>query len=245
MLKLALENGVGWKLINTNPASHALPPKAESTEMKIWDMETVISFLNDIRQDKMHVPSTLGAYGGLREGEIAALKWCEVDLEKKQLFVRASERKDAEGNLMHRKKPKTVSSIRCVSLTESTVDVLKEEKNKQEKNKAIFGESYIDEDYVCTHPNGKPLGPSYIGKRFKSLVKRLKYPLIRFHDLRHTHASLLFEQNVPTKVISARLGHSRVSTTIDIYVHLTQSKQLEAVAKLEEQEQLVKTKSKL
>lgn len=234
MFKLALNHAIGWELINKNPVLSVQAPKANESEMKIWDVETIIEFLEKVKDEKIFIAVVIAIGTGMREGEISALRWKDVDLKNKKIYIQSSMQINTEGEDISLKRPKTKASKRNIYLMDMTVKILEEYKLKQELYKAIWGEEHSEEGFICTKDNGIPLSPQYVSKRFATLVKRYNLPVIRFHDLRHTHASLLFQQKVDVKIISERLGHSRVSTTQDIYIHMVPGMQEEAVDKLEE-----------
>ena len=119
-------------------------------------------------------------------------------------------------------------------MPQMTMDELKTEKERQEKNKKDLGDEYQDQGYVVCWDNGEPFKPDYISKAFKSAIRALKLPDITFHDLRHTHATLLLEQKVHPKIVQERLGHSTISMTLDIYSHVLPNLQQEAANKMDD-----------
>ncbi|MFY9177363.1 MAG: site-specific integrase, partial [Caldicoprobacterales bacterium] len=112
---------------------------------------------------------------------------------------------------------KTENSIRTLPMPKGLVELLLEHKEKQEKIKKMIESDYIDNDLVCCHNDGTPLNPKNFSKKFRKLLEKNNFPIIRFHDLRHSYATLMLESNVDLKVTSAMLGHSSVTITADIY----------------------------
>jgi integrase len=240
MLHLALKHAVGWQMMYNNPSDAVTPPRAKKIDIKVWDSDTSNKFLEFIKNEKIYLPVLLALHTGMREGEISALKWENVDLEKGYIYVVAN-MQYLKGKLTL-KEPKTKKSIRNIALMDSTIKALEKYKKEQLQNKLLLGSEYKDNDFVCTHENGEPLNPQYISKRFLIYEKAYKkiqeennetpIEIIRFHDLRHTHATLLLKAGVNPKIVSERLGHASVSITLDIYSHVLPNIQKEAIGKL-------------
>ncbi len=151
---------------------------------------------------------------GMRRGEILGLKWNNVDLENNTICVINSLVPTKVG--LKLLPPKTKTSVRKISLPPTLVEILKDYKNKNYSN-----------SFVCTLENGKLITPSSLNHKFKDILKENNLPSIRFHDLRHSHASLLLTQGVQPKMISERLGHSNINITMDLYSHIYDSTNLE------------------
>jgi integrase len=231
MFHLALKHAVQWQLINHNPLDAVTSPKPEKIEMKTWDVETANKFLETIKDDIIYIPVLLALQTGMRQGEIAALKWDDVDLEDGYIAVRNTLQK-INGKFIL-KEPKSKKSIRTIALMEITITELKKHRRKQAEMILAMGEKYKNENFVCTWEDGRPLDPSYISKKFFKLVKKYNFPYIRFHDLRHTHATMLLQEGVHPKIVSERLGHSTINITLDVYSHVLPNIQKEAVKKLD------------
>jgi len=227
---LAMKHAVQWQIVNYNVLDAITPPRPERIEMKIWDIETANKFLEAIKDDILYIPVLLALHTGMREGEICALKWNDVNLEDGYIVVKATLQK-INGKLIL-KEPKTQKSIRTIALMDSTIKALKEHKERQKQKKALLQENYKDENFVCAWDDGRPLDPMYVAKKFPKLIKKYDFSPIRFHDLRHTHATLLLQQGVHPKIVSERLGHSTVNITLDTYSHVLPNIQKEAVKKL-------------
>lgn len=116
--------------------------------------------------------------------------------------------------------PKTENSIRNISIPLTLIDILKDYKEKQDTIKERLGKDYIDNDLVCCTVEGKAMNPTTLNHKFHNLLKENELPLIRFHDLRHSHASLLLKEKVQMKAIAERLGHSNVNITMNLYSHI-------------------------
>jgi len=158
---------------------------------------------------------------GLRQSEITGLKWSDINIEKGLLSVKRNYSYDDSKKSLTDKKTKTKNSVRTIVLFDNTIEQLKKQKQKQRLDKLLLGELYADTDYVCTSSTGNPINPHYISKRFAQAIKKYNYKRIRFHDLRHSHATLLLKDNIHPKIVSERLGHSSISITLDTYTHVS------------------------
>jgi integrase len=136
--------------------------------------------------------------------------------------------------IQFRKTTKTDGSRRSIAVTDSTIHFLKKLKTKQAKEKLALGSVYKDHDLVFANSEGDALDPDGLSREFSRLVKRLHLPHVRFHDLRHTHATLLLQQGIHPKVVSERLGHSTIAMTMDTYSHVMPNMQKEAAQKLDD-----------
>ncbi len=161
---------------------------------------------------------------GMRQGELLGLRWKDVDLEKGHLTISQTLSHDG----------KTKSSLRKILLPASTVAKLKKHRAVVLKEKLSQGEEYQDNDLVMCTPSGTPINPANVRRSLNVLIKKAAVPKIRFHDLRHTHATLLLAKGVNVKVISERLGHSNIKITLDTYSHVLPTMQEDAVNKIEE-----------
>lgn len=231
-LHKALKCAIGWQIINTNPCEFVTAPRAEKIEMKVWTDKQSKEFLKKIETEPIYITIALALHTGMRQGEICAIKWSNIDLSTKTLSVRNTVHK-VNGEFVFTK-PKTKSSIRTISLGKTIIAILKKWQLKQKENKLLFGEDYIEYDCVCTWQDGRLIDPHYVCKEFPKLVDAYGFPMIRFHDLRHTHATILLSKNISTKVVSERLGHSTTAITLDTYSHVLPNMQKEAAEKVDE-----------
>lgn len=159
----------------------------------------------------------LAATCGLRRGEAIALRWEDVDLAKGTITIVQSYSRGERGHIFQ--KPKTKAGIRTIALPQITIDALKKQKVLLAQDKLAAGAKYQDHGLVTQTKIGCPVSPCYFESRWRDMLQKSELPKIRFQDLRHTHASLLLQQNVHPKVVSERLGHSSVSITLDRYSH--------------------------
>ncbi len=160
----------------------------------------------------------LAAMTGLRRGELAGLRWADLDLDVGVLHVR--QQRVQIGYEVVEGPPKSKTGERSVQLDPSTVDVLRAHALAQEAACVLAGDLWQGDDFVFCREDGSPLHPEFITRHFDRLVQRLGLPSIRLHDLRHTHASHGLAAGVPLKVIQERLGHSSLALTADTYTHV-------------------------
>lgn len=232
VLRTALRRAVKWQLIKSSPAEAVDPPRAARREMTVWTPDQVARFLEVAREHRLYAAFLLAVGAGLRRGEILGLRWQDVDLERGWLAVRqALIRTDTAGNILE--EPKTAGSRRLVALSPATVQALRERLAESRREKEAYQEDYHDTGLVFTTPDGKPIDPRNFTKVFERLAARAGLPRIRFHDLRHTHATVLLAEGVPAKVISERLGHSDIGTTMDTYAHVPPVLQEDAARRID------------
>ena len=223
LLRAMLHKAVYWQLIVANPAERVQPPKARKPKRKSYDDEQTKILLENLEllpseDTKYKVAIILTVFTGVRLGELMGLEWQDVDFKNGIISInRSSQYLEDMG--VFTKVPKTESSIREIAIPEFIISLLEEYKLWYEEQKSIYGELWMNSDRLFVQVDGKPMHPSTISKWFVKYVGQIGLPVINFHGLRHTNASLLVAQNIDIAVISARLGHAQISTTLDFYVH--------------------------
>ena len=223
LLRAMLHKAVYWQLIVANPAERVQPPKARKPKRRSYDDEQTKILLENLEQlsiedTKYKVAIILTVFTGVRLGELMGLEWQDVDFKNGIISINRSSQYLADMGVFT-KVPKTESSIREIAIPEFIISLLEEYKLWYEEQKSIYGELWTNSDRLFVQADGKPMHPSTISKWFVKYVGQIGLPVINFHGLRHTNASLLVAQNVDIAVISARLGHAQISTTLDFYVH--------------------------
>jgi len=232
VLHRALKNAVKKDVIDRNPADRVDKPKKNHFEPGHYS-ETEMRLLFDAaRGDPLETAITLAAYYGLRRSEVLGLKWDAVDFKGKTISVRHKVIEMTEGGkclIRGEDVLKTKSSVRTLPLLPVIEDLLLRRKAQQETYRTLFRSSYCTDylDYVCVDQMGVLIRPNFVTEHFTYLLEKYGLRKIRFHDLRHTAASLLLANGVPMKQIQIWLGHSTFSTTADIYAHLDVSAQRE------------------
>ena len=219
VLHCALEQGVKTGLLVRNPSSVTSPPKLKQREMSFYTEERVQAFLSTANgsNDALYPLYYLVIHTGMRKSELLGLKWEDLDWERRTIKVQRQLRW-VKGGKVEFSTPKTRNGIRMIILGQEALRVLKgHQSRKAQEHELIF----ISEQ-------GQPLRDKQLYKSFKGLIKIAGLPEIRFHDLRHTAASLMLNYGIPVIIVSKRLGHARASITMDVYGHLIPSKQEEA-----------------
>lgn len=225
IIHCALKQAMKWQFIIRNVADCVDTPKPEKYKPLVLNNKEITELINVISNTDIYIPVIIGIYTGMRRGEILGLTWKNIDLEKGTLNVVQALYPTANGLIFS--SPKTENSIRKISMPLTLINILKDYKVKQETIKNRLGNNYNDLDLVCSQMDGNPIHPTRLNHKFRDLLKENNLPLIRFHDLRHTHASLLLKERVEPKLISERLGHSNIKITLDIYSHIYEETNME------------------
>ena len=223
LLRAMLHRAVYWQLIVSNPAERVQPPRAKKPKRRSYDDEQAKILLENLEKltvedTKYKVAIILTIFTGVRLGELMGLEWQDVDFRNGIISINRSSQYLSDMGVFT-KVPKTESSIREIAIPEFIISLLEEYKLWYEDQKSLYGELWTNSDRLFVQADGKPMHPSSISKWFVKYVSTIGLPVINFHGLRHTNASLLVAQNVDIAVVSARLGHAQISTTLDFYVH--------------------------
>jgi len=216
VLRKALAQAVRWNLIVANPADRVEPPRVRAEEVKPID-EVSAAWLIEVAQGtRLYLPILLAVFTGMRRGEILALRWQDVEFDAGYLHVRRAVEETKAGVTF--KEPKSRKGRRMVSLTPTVTEALRFQRTVQEDRRKILGPAYLGGDLVCCREDGSIWKPAAFDSAYRQLLKRRKLDGPTFHALRHSHASHLLRSGVDPKVISERLGHSKVAFTLDKYV---------------------------
>ncbi len=219
------------QLISRNPAVRAHRTGADDrTQVNTWNAQQVRRFLRHVANDRLFALWRLAVATGMRRAEIIGLRWRDVDFAAGQIAV-VQTRLKANGTTYFAG-PKTARSRRTIAIDPVTVDVLRRHRAAQARERLALGPSYEDNDLVFCFANGQPLDPDGVTQRFQRHARHARLPVLRFHDLRHTHATLGLMAEVHPKVMQERLGHSSVAFTLDIYSHAIPTMQGEAAQKV-------------
>jgi integrase len=230
MLRKALEDAVEDGLIPANPARRAHKLPAIHREMKTWTDQELAVFLNDVRGDPLYALWRTAATTGMRRGELLGATWPGVDFVARRLHVTQALSKGPKGGPLRFGPPKTDRGRRAVPLDEETAGVLREHRRRQ-LGRTPGRQAYRDHQLVFCREDGHPLEPDFVSQRFRRLGRRTGLPPIRFHDLRHTFATLSLKAGIPTEVVSRILGHKHPGTTQAIYQHAVPALEEEAISR--------------
>lgn len=217
-INMALKQAVKERLIPYNPAEGVELPKQEKKEMKTLTREEVAKFLQVAKESRHYPAFLLELATGLRRGELLAVKWGNIDFNQRTLSIKEQLVRTTEGLTF--KSLKTVKSRRTISLPPDIMDMLRMHKKKQAELKLMLGPVYEDNDLLFCAEDGKPLDPKSFVDHFKRLLKKAGLN-IRFHDLRHTFATLSLEAGIPVKTVQEMLGHTTSKMVMDVYGHVT------------------------
>ncbi|MDX0765773.1 tyrosine-type recombinase/integrase [Sinorhizobium medicae] len=228
----ALNQAVTWDRLVKNPAAATTPPKIERTKMLAYDPDQTAILIEAFRPTRMFIPMMLAVMCGLRRGEILALRWRHVDLSanRRMLSIRESAEQTKEG--VRYKEPKAGKS-RTVALSSMMLAELKSHRARQAEEQLKIGIRPDDDSFVVAQIDGRPLKPVSLTHEWTRLLAKTSLPRIRFHDLRHTHASQMLAAGVHPKVASERLGHSTIGITLDLYSHVMPGMQADAAEQVD------------
>ncbi len=224
MLNQAFKQALKWKKVAHNPVVDADPPAVKTKETQIWSFDEIHTFLAHCKEERHYITFLLAIYTGMRRGEILGLKWSDIDFEKKIIRVERT-LIHIPGNGYQFSSPKTFKSKRQIHIPDQILDDLVFHKKQQEQWKEIFGQEYQDNNLVVCTEKGTIQDPRNVLRVLKRFCESAKVTKIRFHDIRHTHASILIAENVDIVKVANRLGHSKAKTTLDYYAHLIPNEQ--------------------
>ncbi len=221
ILHKALKNAVMLQIINYNPSDSVELPKKKKYKYEILQQSEIKEFISSFEDTEIYLAILMGLALGLRRGEILALQWKDIDFNNSTVYINKS--------LVYSNREikidttKTEESNRIVLIPNDLLIILKNEKSNRKAS---------SDDYIILNLKNERFNPGSFARRYTELRDRKGLKKVRFHDLRHTNATLMYKSGIKTKVMQERLGHSNISTTLDIYTHLFKEDQKEAAEKL-------------
>ena len=221
LIRQSLAQAVKWELLARNPADAVDPPRVERTAMNTYTLPQTGELIDAMRGTSLFVPTLLAVLLGMRRGEIAALRWKAVDLDTGQLAVVESAE---QMNGTVRLKPPNNGR---------TTEELHAHRAAQAQELLKLGVRLTEDHFVCTHADGRMMQPTWITHEWIALISETGLPRIRFHDLRHAHATHMLAGGIHPKIASERLGHSKVGITLDLYSHVMPGMQENAAAQVD------------
>lgn len=212
-----LDQAFKWDYIQKNIMSLVDKPSTNKKEIEVWSKKESRLFLQEAKSSRHYIAFLLALTTGMRQGEILGLRWKDIDFEKGTITIVQTLSHDGKVIQSH---TKTANSVRSISIDRQTLRELASHKKGilEEKLKVLL--AYENNDLVICTTMGSPIGPRNLIRTFFDKIEKAKIKKIRFHDLRHTHATLLLQQGVNPKIVAERLGHADVRTTLDTYSHL-------------------------
>ena len=231
-LHKALECTVKWGLLSRNPADAVSPPHAQRPEWHTLSEDDIHTLLEAARATPYYALFHMALFTGMRRSELLALRWCDIDLLLCQVYVTRTLHHLRTGEIVFRA-PKTAKGRRMIALSPSAALVLREHGEKQETERTMLGITPEDDDLVFSGVNGKPLLPGTVSHAWTKLVNRVGLNNVRFHDARHSHASLMLKQGTHPKIVQESLGHASIQITLDTYSHVAPGLQEAAAARFD------------
>jgi integrase len=229
VLREALQQALRWQLLARNPADAVKPPKVERQQMRVLDADGAVGLIEAARGTAMFVPILLGVRCGMRRGEVVALRWRNVDLERGQISVVASAEQTDQGV---REKETKSGKGRTIVLSATEIEDLRSHRVQQAQGLLALGVRLTDDHHVVAREDGQPLRPRSLTHAFIKFARQHGVQ-IRLHDLRHSHATHMLAAGVHPKIAQERLGHSSVGITLDLYSHVLPGMQAEAVDRVD------------
>lgn len=232
VLRQALNHAVKMQLIPRNVADCVEVPRQKVFKAAYLNEGQVQNLLRAFKETNIYIAVLLAVGVGLRRGEAMGLQWKDIDFKSKIITISRSLLPSSKGLIFHT--PKTENSQRHIVVPDSILDELELQKSKQDDFKALLGDGYRNNDLITCYEDGTPINPASASHTFARVLQRNGLPHIRFHDLRHTNATLMLKHNIPAKVASERLGHSNIGITLDLYSHVMKEMQEDAANKLDQ-----------
>ncbi len=230
IMSQALDMAVKENLILINPFQFVIMPPMERYESSYYNEQQVKELFQVLKDEPLLPIIKITALYGLRRSELLGLQWDSIDFIGKTMTIRHTVSKVTKA--VAKDKTKNASSHRTFPLTDEALQIFLSAKRKEAQNRNAFGCEYQENTYIFKWPNGKPYSPDYISRRFKELLINHNMPLIRFHELRHSCASMLIAMGWTLKDVQEWLGHSDIQTTANIYSHLDISRKVSIAADL-------------
>ncbi|MEU6496399.1 site-specific integrase [Streptomyces sp. NPDC046984] len=230
VLRTALTAAVREELITRNVAALVEPPRVKQQEIRPWSLEETLSFLEAARADPLYAAFVLAIAMGLRRGELVGLRWSDLDLDNRVLYVRQQTQR--RRGTLYDDDPKSRRS-RAVPMPALCIAPLRWHRLRQRGTFARTGVVWTEEGYVFATRNGRPVEPRNVYRSFTRVAADAGLRVVRLHDARHGCATLLTAAGVAPRVIMEILGHSQISITMDVYTHVVHDTQREAISHMD------------
>lgn len=236
----ALQQAYRNEIVQKNVNEFTVLPKKEDNEIEPLTIEEVQKVLKSAKKSDLYSLIVIDIFTGMRKGEILGLQWENVDFEKKILYVKKNlcrvqntEEDGGKKTKLVLMEPKTKKSIRTIPLSNEAIKVLKEHKKTQDEIKTKYKNIYMDKRIVFANASGDFRDPREVLREFHKVLDKAGVRKCRFHDLRHTFASILLNEGESMKVIQELLGHSTITTTMDIYSHITKETKERSIERIQ------------
>jgi len=235
LISAILNKAIKWQVLLSNPASRVELPRVRYKEAAHYDEEQVLCMFELLAHGPLKYQAAIyiALYGGLRLGEVTGLEWKDIDFTEKTLSISKS-RQYVTGLGTYDKEPKTERGIRKIDLSSGVLDILDRYKEEQDNERTNLGNKWVDSGKIFVQWNGMPMFPQTPSKWFAKWLAQMGLPKITFHQLRHSHAFILIANGVDIATVSRRLGHAKISITIDTYTHAIKSRDTAAANLLDD-----------
>jgi len=232
VLTQALSQAVRWQLLAANPAAGAQPPRPKRPAPVTVDQPLIELLLAAVAGTWLEIPATVAAATGMRRGEILALRWADLANDYSAARVQRTLQPTKTGLVFEQ--PKTPRSRRTVLLPQFLRPYLERHRETQTARRVEVGDGWVEHGLVVERGDGQPLNPDTLSAGWARHMRKHRLPPVRFHDLRHGHATLMLTQGVHPKVVSERLGHASIGITLDLYSHVLPTLQQQAAQAFDE-----------
>ena len=231
ILRVALNRAVKWGYLKESPLKRIDPPSLRKKERQVLTVEQAVAILDWMQEHKQtsHVGASLAIFAGLRRAEACGLRWRDVDLANAILRI-STTRQVRKGAIIKGTKS---GKSRIIPIGEDLTQTLKSWRGEQVKHTVRRGGTWSEDDWVIRQPDGFPVNPDTLLHDLRDAETAIEMPCVSFHDLRHTHATLLLEAGTDLKTVQDRLGHESIVTTGNIYAHVTGNMKRDAADKLD------------
>lgn len=230
VIRQTLEEAVKNGLRSSNPCHYLILPRKVRYQSEFYTVQQLQALFTAIQGEGIYPLVKITALYGLRRSELLGLKWDSVDFERKTLTIRHTVSKVTQA--VEKDTTKTASSYRSFPLLPEAEAIFRAAQATQTENRRLFGQEYHPSDYVFTWPDGRLISPDHVTRKFAQLLKKHGLPHIRFHELRHSCASLLINEGFTLKDIQEWMGHADIQTTANIYGHLDVARKQSMAEKL-------------
>ncbi|MFD0074041.1 tyrosine-type recombinase/integrase [Streptomyces sp. NPDC127166] len=231
VLRTALTAACREELVTRNVATLVEPPTVAARELSPWSLDKTLDFLSAARKDPLYAAFVLAIALGFRRGEVVGLRWENVDLDKREIRVRTQRQR--VGGEVYEDDPKGRRRKQTLPLPAICVAPLRWQRLKQAAAREHAGEKWTETGYVFTTRTGQPIEPRNLYRSFTRVAKNADLRVVRLHDARHGTATLLTAAGVPPRVVMEILGHSQIAVTMNVYTHVVQDTQREAVSHMD------------
>ncbi|MEG1204169.1 MAG: site-specific integrase, partial [Clostridia bacterium] len=224
LIRAMLQKAVYWQLIVSNPMARIQAPKSKKPKINYYDEDECKQLFVALENEKIKYQTIvlLTLFTGTRRGEVVGMDWTDIDFNNQFINIDKSNQYLPDRGI-YTKDPKTESGIRGIAIPKFVIETLKHYKTWYEEQKELYGDLWFDSNKLFVQKDGKPMQPDTVTRWFKRFIEKNNLPPITFHGLRHTNATLLISQNIDIAVISSRLGHAQITTTLNFYVHPVKS----------------------